>query len=162
MHTPQHKPKHHKPDLIRAAGITLNTQGKLVKHLTYRGQRQIQIIEWKYFTDGNIQTIIDHVYDIYEPLRLALRTHDTLKTDVKIIPIGISRAGTFHVKTRAEIAQLISFKEEPPNDLTFKQLPIRPKRIAIALHVHAQEWLSHMSKNSRYILTTKAKTATHT
>jgi hypothetical protein len=35
---PQHKPKHHKLDLIRAVGYTLNTQGKLVKDLTYRGQ----------------------------------------------------------------------------------------------------------------------------
>jgi len=36
---PQHKPKHHNPDLIRAVGYTLKTQGKLVKDLTYRGQR---------------------------------------------------------------------------------------------------------------------------
>ncbi len=42
---PQHRLKHHKPDLIRAVGFTLNKQGKLVKDLTYRGQRQIQIIE---------------------------------------------------------------------------------------------------------------------
>jgi hypothetical protein len=27
---PQHKPKHHKPDLIRADGYTHNAQGKLV------------------------------------------------------------------------------------------------------------------------------------
>jgi hypothetical protein len=36
---PQHKPKHHKPDLIWAVGYTLNTQGKLVKDPTCRGQR---------------------------------------------------------------------------------------------------------------------------
>ncbi len=41
----QHRPKHHKPDLIRAVGYTLNPQGKLVKDLIYRGQRQNQIIE---------------------------------------------------------------------------------------------------------------------
>ncbi len=41
---PQHRPKHHKPYLIRAVGFTLNKQGKLVKDLTYRGRRQIQII----------------------------------------------------------------------------------------------------------------------
>jgi len=34
---PQHEPKHHKPDLIRAVGYTLSPQGKLVKDLTYRG-----------------------------------------------------------------------------------------------------------------------------
>ncbi len=94
---PQHKPKYYKPDLIRAVGYTLNTQGKIVKDLTYRGQRQIQIIEYKYSTDGNIQSIIDRIYDIYEPLRLALQTHGTLNADIKIIPIVTSRAGTFHV-----------------------------------------------------------------
>ncbi len=65
---PQHKPKHQKPDLIRVVGYTINTQVKLAKDPTYRGQRQIQIIECKYSTDGNIRTIIDHIYDIYEPL----------------------------------------------------------------------------------------------
>ncbi len=42
---PQHKPKHHNLYLIQAVWYTFNTQGKLVKDLTYRGQRQIQIIE---------------------------------------------------------------------------------------------------------------------
>ena len=133
----------------------LNPQGELVRDLTYRGQRQIQIIECKYSTDGNIQTIINHIYDIYEPLRLALQTHGTLKTEVKIIPVVICRTDTFHVKTLAEIAQLVSFKEEPPDELTFKQLTLTAKRIAMAIHVHAQEWLSYISKTSRKILTTK-------
>ena len=48
-----HNTKHHRPDLIRAVGYTLNTQGKLVKHLTYRCQRQIQLIKCKYSTDRN-------------------------------------------------------------------------------------------------------------
>jgi hypothetical protein len=104
-----------------------------------------------------MQTIIDHIYDIYEPLRQALQTYGTLKADAKIIPIVISRTGTFHVKALAEIAQLVSFKEEPPDELIFKQLPNAAKRVAMALHVHAQEWLSHISKTSRKILTTKTK-----
>ena len=120
---PQHKPRHHKPDLIRAVGFTLNTQGKLVKDLTYRGRRQIQIIECKYSTKGSIQTIIDHIYDIYEPLRLALQTYGTLKEEFKTFHVVISRTGTFHVKTLAEIAQIVSFQEEPPDELNFKQLP---------------------------------------
>jgi hypothetical protein len=66
---PHHRPKDHKPYLIRAVGFTLNKQGKLVKGLTYRGRRQIQIFECKYSTDGNIQTIIEHIHEIYEPLR---------------------------------------------------------------------------------------------
>jgi hypothetical protein len=119
-------------------GFTLNKQGKLVKDLTYRGRRQIYIIECKYSTDGNIQTIIEQIYEIYKPLRQALQTHGTLKADVKIIPIVISRTCTFHVKTLAEISQLVSFAEEPPDGLTFKQLSPAAKRIRMALHVHAQ------------------------
>jgi hypothetical protein len=142
---PQHKPKHHKPNLIRAVDYTLNTQGKLVKDLTYRGQRQIPIIECKYPADGNIQTVIDNVYAIYESLRVALQTHGTRKLDVKIIPIVISRTGTFHAKTLTEITRLVLFKEEPPDNLTFKQLSITSKKIEMALHVHAEEWLSHIS-----------------
>ena len=154
---PQHIPKHHKPDLIRAVGFTLNKQGKLVKDHPYRGRRQILIIGCNYSTDGNVQIIIDHIYDIYETLRLALQTHGTLKAEVKIIPIVISRTGTFHVKTLAEIAQLVLFIEEPPDELIFEQLPLTARRIAMALHVHAQEWLSHISKTSRKILTTQTK-----
>ena len=143
-------------------GFTINKQGKLVKDLTYRGRRQIQIIECKYSTDGNIQTIIDYIYEIYEPLRQALETHGTLNADVKIIPIVISRTGTFHVKTLAEISPLVFFAEEPPDELTFKQLPPTAKRITMALHVHAQKWLSHISKISGKILTTKTKQAAST
>ncbi len=95
-----------------------NSQDKLVKDPIYRGRRQIQIIQCKYSTDGNIQTIIDYIYDLYEPLRLAIQTYGTLKADVEIIPIVISRTGTFHVKTLAEIAQLVSFKENPLDELT--------------------------------------------
>jgi hypothetical protein len=90
-----------------AVGFTLNKQGKLVKDLTYRGQRQIQIIESKYATDGNIPKNIEHIYEIYEPLRQALHSYGTLKADVKIIPIVISRTGTFHVKTLTKISQLV-------------------------------------------------------
>jgi len=34
-----HKPKHHIRDIIRAVGYTIDTQGKHVEDLTYRGQR---------------------------------------------------------------------------------------------------------------------------
>jgi hypothetical protein len=102
----------------------------------YRDRRQIQIIECKYSTDGSIQTIIDHIYDIYELLRLALQTHGTLKADIKIIPVVISRTGTFHVKILAKIVQLISLKKEPLDELTFKQLPNKKKLIALHMHAH--------------------------
>jgi hypothetical protein len=87
---PQHRPKHHKPDLIRAVGFTLNKQGKLVKDLTYHGRRQIQIIECKYSTNSNIQAIIEHIYEICEPLRHALQTHGTLKWMSRSFPSSLA------------------------------------------------------------------------
>jgi hypothetical protein len=153
----QYRPTHHKPDIIRAIGYTIGPDGKLREDPTYRGRRQLQLIECKYSTDGNITDIIDHIYTIYEPLKQALQTHGTLQAEIKIIPIVISRTGTFNVKTLAEIAQLISLDEEPPDAMTYKQLPKPAQQIAMTLHVHAQEWLSHISKISRTILTTKPK-----
>jgi hypothetical protein len=66
--------------------------------------------------------VIDCIYNIYEPLRQALQTHGTLTAEIKIIPFVISRTSTFNVKTLAEIAQLVSFKKEPPDALIFKPL----------------------------------------
>jgi len=68
----QHRPQHRRPDLIRAIGYTTTPEGRLTKDLTYMGRRQLQIIEYKYSTDGNTDDIIDHIYNIYEPLKLAL------------------------------------------------------------------------------------------
>ena len=82
--------------------------------------------------------------------------------DIITIPIVISRTCTFNnVKTLAEIAQLVSYKEEPPDDMTYKQLPKPANHIAMALHTHAQERLPHISKYSRKILTTKLKKQTY-
>jgi len=64
------------------------------------------------------------------------------------------------VKILAEIAQLVSFKEKPPDKLTIKQLPLTAKRIAMAIHVYAQECLSQLSKTSKKILITIKKKAT--
>ncbi len=151
----QHRPKHHRPDLVRAVGYILGPNHKLTRDYSYRGRIVLQLIECKNSIDANITNIIQHIHNIYEPLKQALLTHGTLKLDVKIIPIVISRTGTFNVKTLAEIVQLVSFHEEPPDAMTFKQLPRPTQKIAMALHVHAQEWLSHISRISRNILTTK-------
>jgi len=63
-----------------------------------------------------------------------------LKADIKIIPVVISKTSTTNVKTLAEIAQLVTDKEEPPVIMTFnKQLPKSAKHIAMALHTRAQE-----------------------
>jgi len=83
--------------------------------------------------------VINHIYNIYEPLKQELQIHGTLKVHIKIIPIVISRTGTFNVRTLAEIIQLVSFREEPHDTLTYKQLPKSAHRIAMALHMHAQE-----------------------
>ena len=125
--------------------------------ITFRGRTQLQLIEWKHSTDGSIQEVIDHVYIIYEPLKQALQTHSALKAGITTIPIVISRTGTFNVKTLAEIAQFVFFKEEPPDALTYKQLTRHSPKIALALHVHAQEWLSQFKIISMKILATITK-----
>ena len=151
----EHRPAHYKPDLIRAIGYKFDSQGNLVEDNTYTGQRIIQLIECKYSTDTNMHIIIEHILELYEPLRRAIMLHATgeWKATVQVIPIVISRTGSFHVKTLAAIAQLVSFQEEPPDTMTYKQLPRNAQHIAMALHVHAQEWLTLMSKISRRLLT---------
>ena len=92
-----------------------------------------------------MQTIIDHIYDIYEPLRLALETYGTLKAKVKIIPIVISLTCNSYAKTMAEIAQLVSFKEEPLDELTFKQLPPRLKEsLWHSTYMHKDGYLTYL------------------
>ncbi len=116
----QHRPTHHRPDIIRAVGYTLGPDGQLHIDHTYRGRRQLQLIECKYSTDGNITYIIDHIHNIYQPLQQTLQAYGTIKADIKIIPNVINKTCTFNVKTLAEIAQLVSFDEEPPDSLTYK------------------------------------------
>ena len=67
-----------------------------------------------------------------------MQTHGRLKADIKIIPIGISRTCTFNVKTLAKIAQLVSYKEEPPDLMTYKHLPKPAKHIDMALHTYTR------------------------
>jgi hypothetical protein len=38
-------PTHRRPDIIRVVGYTYGTDGKLIKDPTYKGKRQLQIIE---------------------------------------------------------------------------------------------------------------------
>jgi hypothetical protein len=52
----------------------------------------------------------------------------------------------------AEIAQLRSFKDNPPDALTCKTLPTQAQTITMALHIHAQKWLALISKVSRSTL----------
>jgi ADP-glucose pyrophosphorylase len=131
-----------------AVGYAFGPNGKLIRDPTFRERGQLYLIECKSSTDRNTQEIIYHIHTIYEPLKQALQTHGTLKADIKIIPIVIRRTRTFNVKTLAENAQLVSFKEDPADTLTYKQLPRPAKKIAMGLHVHAQEWLSHIKKIS--------------
>ena len=78
--------------------------------------------------------------------------HGQWDANIDIIPIVISRTGSFHVKTLAEIAQLVSFDEEPPDAMKYTDLPPAAKRIAMALHTHAQHWLTLMLKLSKQTL----------
>jgi len=73
------KPTHHRPDLIRAARYASGPNGKLIRDPTYLGRRQLQLIECKYSTDGNVPEIINHIHTIYEPLKQSLQYQGTLK-----------------------------------------------------------------------------------
>jgi hypothetical protein len=161
---PKHKrPKHYKPDIIRAIGYQMNSNGQLVEDLTYKGRRCLQLIECKYSTDSNLLDTITNIHNIYEPLKQAIMRHNRKKRlQVQIIPIVISRTGNFHTQTLAEIAQLISFQENPPDNLTYKSLPPQAQSITMAIHVHAQEWLTLISKVSRSTLTHRQRTTKHT
>ena len=44
-----------------------------------------------------------------------MQTHGELNADIEIIPIVVSKTCTFDLKTLVEIAQRLSYKEEPPN-----------------------------------------------
>jgi hypothetical protein len=62
---PNHRPQPHTPNLVRVVGqYTMDSEEKLKRDPSYKGHRQIQIIECKYSTDGNIPTIIGHIYNI--------------------------------------------------------------------------------------------------
>jgi hypothetical protein len=74
----------------------------------------------------------------------------------------ISRTRNFHTRTLAKIAQLVSFKENPPDNITYKSLPTHTQKIAIVIHVHAHEWLTLMSKVSRSTLIHRRKTTKQT
>ena len=160
---PKHKrPKHYKPDIIRAIGYQWNATGQLIEDPTYKGRRCLQLIECKYSTDSNLLDTITNIHNIYEPLKQAIMRHNRKnRLQVQIIPIVISRTGNFHTKTMAEIAQLVSFQENPPDTLTYKTLPPQAQSITMAIHVHAQEWLTLISKVSRTTLTQRHKTSKH-
>jgi hypothetical protein len=158
----QKRPKHHKPDIIRANGCKWSTKGQLVEDTTYKGRRCLQLIECKYSTNTNTLDTITNIHDIYEPLKQATMRHNKKKRlTVQISPIVISKTGNFHTRTLAEIAQLVSSQENPPYNITYKSLPPQAHSIAMAIHVHAQEWLTLMSKVSRSTLTQRRKTAKH-
>ena len=112
----------------------------------------MQLIECKYATDTDMDVTISEIQEKYAPLRQAILDHGFWRGEIVIIPIVISRTGSFHVKTLAEIAQLISPQEEPPDTLTFKQLHKDIRELVLALHSHAQDWLTLMLDFARHTL----------
>ena len=135
-------------------------KGQLVEDTTYKGRRCLQLIECKYFTDSNILDTIANIHNIYEPLKQVIMRHNKKKRiQVQIIPIVISRTSNFHTNTLAEIAPLVSFQENPPDNLTYKSLPPQAQSIIMAIHVHAQERLTLISKVSKSTLTQRQKTS---
>ena len=138
------RPQHQKPDIIRAVGYTIDERTDLlVRDLTYTGHRTLQLIECKYSTDTNMDTIYEDIKNIYTQLRHCILEHGWWDDTIEIIPIVISRTASFHVKTLGEIAQLVSWQEEPPPDrMTYTSLDRDCKAIVRELNAHAQQWLT--------------------
>ena len=158
---PEDRPQHCKPDIIRAVGYTLcPSSGMLIPDLTYKGRRVLQIIECKFSTDFNMHEVVDHIPGFYTPLKDKILQHGAWTSDIDIIPIVISRTGSFSKKTLAQLSQLISFKDKPPDELTYKELPRAAQDIAMQLHTHAQSWLTLMSRVSSQTLTPPPRTST--
>ena len=74
----------------------------------------------------------------------------------------ISKTVNFLTRTLAEIARLVSFKENLSHILTYKYLPTEAQTIAMAIYVHTQEWLTLMPKVSRSTLIQRRKSAKQT
>ena len=153
----EHRPQHYKPDIIRAIGYILEN-GTLTRDPTYHGPRSLQIIECKYSTDYNMHEIIEHITELYTPLKDQIQRHGTWPDPIQIVPIVISRTGSFHTRTLSEIAQLISPKEQPPdiNTVTYRTLDPTTKKAIQSLHIHAQQWLSLILSISKSALAPRA------
>jgi hypothetical protein len=82
------RPKHHKPDIIRAIVYIMNSRGALVEDTTYKGRRCLQLIDYKYSTDNNMLDIIDRIHKIYAPLKQAIQLHNNGRMQVEVIPIN--------------------------------------------------------------------------
>jgi hypothetical protein len=82
---------------------------------------------------------IDHIHTIYAPLKQAIQLHNNERLQVEGILIAISKTRNFHTRTIAEIAQLVSLKENPPKTLTYRSLATRAQTISMTLHTYAQE-----------------------
>ena len=80
--------------------------------------------------------IHDKIIELYTPLRDAIAAHGFWTEDMDIIPIGISRTGSYHQRTLVSIDELINPKEEPLDALTLKTLPKSSKPLLMELHTH--------------------------
>ena len=80
---------------------------------------------------------------------------------MQLIPIVIIRISNFYTRTFVRIAQLLLFKENSPDALTYKTLPTQAQTIAMTIRIHAQGWLTLMFKVSRSNLTQPRKTKKH-
>ena len=154
---PKHKlPTSYKPDMIRLKGCqwppNMPDSHAISKRPGYTGPKVMQLIECKYATDTDMHDTIAEITEKYAPLCQAIRDHGTWDGEIEVIPIVISRTGSFHVRTLAEIAQIISPMEEPPDFLTYKQLPRKVQKTVMALHVHAQEWLYDTLRTARSLI----------
>ena len=100
-----------------------------------------------------MQEVISRILDRYRPLQQAIETHDNWPHRVEIVPIVISRTGTYNTTTLRQLAHLFTLKDEPPDSgITVSSLPKEAKQIAINMHKYAKQWLHAILRVARHRL----------
>jgi hypothetical protein len=107
----------------------------------YSSIKNIQIGEWEYCIDHNISHCTHDSRQIC-PLTNAIRQH-LPGTEVIILPIVMSRTGTPHASTIANLTSLLTLRTDPPYKLISKTR-IDTSRILAQLHLQTVQWLHHL------------------
>ncbi len=106
-------------------------------------------MDCKQTIDITIVYIVNNIQTLYEPLKQVITSqHNSKLTSKHKLNSNVQNR---HVLTRTlkENEQLVPFKDIPQYSLIYKTLPKQAHKIAMAIHVRAQEWLTLMSKLSR-------------
>jgi hypothetical protein len=111
---PALRPPAHNPDVIRL--LEPRYVGHTNGRRRYSSIKQIQIGEWKYYTDHNIFRTAQMIRGKYAPLANAIRRHWP-GTEVYILLIVMSRTGTPHSSNITSLTSLLILRTDPLDKL---------------------------------------------